>query len=164
MAGFGRVGHRIGEILSIVGHPFVALDSNALVVEKERANGYYPVFYGDVRKPELLKAAGASNAQVIVVTVDDPKATEEVVSSLRKIYPGINIYARGHSLSQCRELRRLGAFGVVSENIEASLELARMVLINIGGNEKKREAVLREFRRSYHAQIDDVIRLEKTKN
>ena len=155
LAGFGRVGHRIGEILLLIGKPFVALDSNALIVEKERANGY-PVFYGDVLKPELLKAAGASNAQVIVVTLDDPNATEEVVSSLRKIYPGINIYARGHSLSQCRELRRLGAFGVVSENIEASLELASMVLKNIGVDEKKREAVLGEFRRSYHAQIDDV--------
>ena len=162
LAGFGRVGHRIGEILSLVGQPFVALDSNAFIVEKERAIGH-PVFYGDVRKPELLKAAGASNAQVIVVTLDDPDATEEVVSSLREIYPGINIYARGHSLSQCRELRRLGASGIVSENVEASLELARMVLKNIGVNEKKREAVLGDFRRSYHAQINDVTRLEKTK-
>ena len=162
LAGFGRVGHRIGEILSLIGKPFVALDSNALIVEKERANGY-PVFYGDVRKPELLKAAGVSNARVIVVTLDDPNATEEVVSSIQKIYPEINIYARGHSLSQCRELRRLGASGAVSENVEASLELARMVLINIGVTKKKREAVLGDYRRSYHAQINNVTGLEKTK-
>lgn len=159
IAGFGRVGHRIGDILSLAGKPFVALDSDALIVEKESANGH-PVFYGDVRKPGILKAAGASNAQVIIVTLNDPNATEEVVSSLQKIYPGINIFARGHTLNQCRELLRLGASGVVSETIEASLELARMVLINIGVNEKKRQAILENFRRKYHAQIGDIIRQE----
>jgi glutathione-regulated potassium-efflux system protein KefB len=161
LAGFGRIGHRIGEILSTANKPFVALDSDALIVKNERANGH-PVFYGDVRNPELLKAAGASNAQIIIVTLNDSDATEQVVSSLRKTHPETNIYVRGHSLSQCRELRRLGASGAVSEHVEASLELARMVLINVGVNKKERDAILENFRRTYHAQIDDVIRSEKT--
>ena len=160
LAGFGRVGHRIGEILSIAGQTFVALDSDALIVEKERANGH-PVFYGDVRKPELLEAAGAGSAQVIIVTLNDPDATEQVVSSLRKTHPEINIYVRGHSLSQCRELGRLGATGAVSENVEASLELARMALMNVGVNDEKREVILADFRRPYHDQIDNVIRSKK---
>ncbi len=85
-----------------------------------------------------------------------------MVSSLRKTHPQTNIYVRGHSLSQCRELRRLGASGTVSEHVEASLSLARMALINVGVNEKEREAILGDFRRAYHAQIDDVTRSEKT--
>ena len=115
-----------------------------------------------MRNPQLLKAAGASNAQVIIVTLNDADATEQVVSSLRKTHPEANIYVRGHSLSKCRELRRLGASGAVSETLEASLGLARMVLINVGVNKKERESILGEFRRTYHAQIDDVIRPEKT--
>jgi hypothetical protein len=83
--------------------------------------------------------------------------TEQLVSSLNKMYPDINIYARGHSLRHCSELRKLGASGVVSENIEASLELARMVLINIQINEKKQKAILEDFRRKYHAGIEDLI-------
>jgi len=163
LAGFGRVGHQIGEIFSIAGKPFVALDSDALIVKKERANGH-PVFYGDVRNPELLKAAGASNAQVIIVSLNDSDATDQVVSSLLKTHPETNIYVRGHSLSQCRELRRLGASGAVSEHVEASLELARMALINVGVNERERDAILGDFRRTYYTQIDDVIRSEKTKD
>ena len=50
----------------------------------------------------------------------------------------------------------------VSEHVEASLELARMVLINVGVNKKERETILGDFRRTYHAQIDDVIRSETT--
>ena len=162
LAGFGRVGCQIGEILSIAGKTFVALDSDALIVKKERSNGH-PVFYGDVRKPELLEAAGAGNAQVIIVTLNDPDATEQVVLSLRKTHPGIRIYVRGHSLIQCRELRKLGASGAVSENVEASLELARMALITAGVDKKTWETLLENFRRTYHARIDNVIGLEKTK-
>ncbi|TNG00210.1 MAG: potassium transporter KefC, partial [Gammaproteobacteria bacterium] len=163
VAGFGRVGHRIGEILSLANKPFVALDSDVSIVEKERAKGH-PVFYGDVRKPEILKAVGASDAKAIIVTLNDINATEEVVASLRETYPQIKIYARGHNLEQCRKLRKLGAFGVVSENIEASLELARMVMTNVGLSEKKGEAILRDFRHTYYSQVDDVTRTKQKKD
>ncbi len=156
LAGFGRVGHRIGDILTLAGKPFVALDSNASVVSNERAKGH-PVFYGDVRNPELMKAAGARNAKIVIVTLNDANAAEQVVSSLRKTHPNMNIYARGDSLDQCRELRRLGASGAVSENVEASLELARLALVSAGFKMDKREAILDDFRRAYHAQINEDI-------
>ncbi|MCK5479087.1 MAG: cation:proton antiporter, partial [Methylococcales bacterium] len=162
IAGFGRVGQRVGEILSISGHPFVALDSDALMVEQEREKGL-PVFYGDVTNSEIMKSAGASNAKIIIVTLNDPAASEKVVSLLRKTYPQIKIFVRGYSLSQCRKLLRLGASDVVSEYVETSLELARLTLINVKVNKKKREAILGDFRRTYYAQIDDINGFEERK-
>jgi monovalent cation:proton antiporter-2 (CPA2) family protein len=156
LAGFGRVGHRIGEILSLAGKPFVALDANATIVGHEREKGH-PVFFGDVRNPDLLERAGARYAQTIIVTLNDQEAAEEVVASLRKNHPGMNIFVRGSSLDQCRKLRRLGASGAVSENVEASLQLARLALKSIDFNKNNREALLNEFRRTYHAQIDEDI-------
>jgi hypothetical protein len=52
----------------------------------------------------------------------------------------------------------LGDGDNVSETVEASLELARMALINVGVNDNEREDIIEEFRQSYHAKIDDVIR------
>ncbi|MGB5457769.1 MAG: monovalent cation:proton antiporter-2 (CPA2) family protein, partial [Gammaproteobacteria bacterium] len=121
LAGFGRVGHRIGEILTLAGQPFVALDSDAAIVKQERAKGH-PVFYGDARQTEIIKSACAVNAEAIIVTLNDPEATEELLISLRQMYPDINIYARGHCLDDCVKLLQLGATGVVSENFEASVE------------------------------------------
>jgi len=156
LVGFGRVGHRVGEILSLAGMPFVALDFNASVVEKERSKGHR-VFYGDARKPDLLEAAGAKNAQIIIVTLNDPEITKQVVSSLRKTHPDVDIYVRGHSMTECRKLRKVGASGAVSENVEASLELAHMALMNVGLDKTKRESIIERFRRSYYAQIDDEV-------
>ncbi|MGD2119735.1 MAG: monovalent cation:proton antiporter-2 (CPA2) family protein [Chromatiales bacterium] len=161
LAGFGRVGHRIGEILTSAGKSYVAMDSSARVVEKERNNGH-PVFYGDVREPQLLKTAGAMHAEVIIVTLNDAEATQEVVASLRKAYPQTRIFARGHSLTECRKLYQLGATGVVSENIEASLELARLVMMSVGVGANRRDEILGDFRRSYNAQMNDVSALAKT--
>ena len=153
IAGFGRVGHRIGEILKVAGEPFVALDSDANIVELQRENGY-PVFYGDVRKPEILKAAGASHANVLIITLNDQDATEQLVASLHKANPEMKIYARGRSLQDCLNLRELGATGVVSENLEASIELARTALKSSGTSKKTREAILEDFRDRYHAQLN----------
>jgi voltage-gated potassium channel Kch len=155
LAGFGRVGRRIGEVLTLAGKPFVAIDSDASLVEKERSNRH-PVFYGDARNTELLRAAGASHAQVIIVTLNDPDASEQLVSSFRKTHPTTIIYARGHSLNQCRELRRLGATGAVSENIEASLELARLALTSVAVDQDAQDGILNEFRQKYYSQIDNI--------
>ena len=153
IAGFGRVGRRIGEILSIAKRPFVALDLDSDVVEIERAKGY-PVFNGDVRNPELLKSAGASNSEIIIVTLNDPDATEQVVETLRKSYPDIIIYARGQGINHCRTLRKLGATAVISENVEASLELAHIVLANVGLKETKIKRIITNFREKYFSQIE----------
>ncbi|MDH5484466.1 MAG: cation:proton antiporter, partial [Gammaproteobacteria bacterium] len=158
LAGFGRVGRRIGEILTLADRHYVALDSDAALVEKERSNGF-PVFYGDACNPELLKAAGANHAQLIIVTLNNPVASEQLVSTFRKSHPDTIIYARGHSLNQCRELRRLGASGAVSENIEASLELARLALTIVDGDHEKQQTILDGFRRKYYSQIDDISNL-----
>ena len=155
LVGFGRVGRRIGEILTGAGITFVALDSDASVVAAERASGR-PVFYGDVSQPGLLKAVGATGARVIIVTLNEPSSAKQVVASLKELYPETRIFARGHDLDVCMELRRLGASGVVSENIEASLELARMTLAEIGMDEQTSEDMLSEFQRKYEAHIKDV--------
>jgi len=155
IAGFGRVGHRIGEILTLAGKSYVALDSDADVVEMAAKNGH-TVFYGDVCKPEIFSVVGANSSKLIIVTINNPIAAEQLVSSLRTLYPDKSIYARGHNLQQSQKLRKLGATGVVSENIEASLELGLMALKDIGIKEKRRKAILEDFRKIYHAQIDEV--------
>jgi monovalent cation:proton antiporter-2 (CPA2) family protein len=154
IAGFGRVGNRIGDILSIIGQPFVALDLDIERVEKERANGH-PVFYGDVRQLEVLKAAGVSDAKMMVITLNDRQATEELLIALRKTRPDMAIFVRGHDLKQCCHLKTLGATVAISENVEASLELARITLSEIGVKEKDQNFILDNFRDAYHAQINE---------
>jgi len=152
VVGFGRVGHRVGEILAQAGQPFVALDSDPDLIARERSRGN-PVYYGDMSNPGVLRAVGASDARIIVVTLNDPRATQDLVAAIKHQYPDIQILARGHNLETCQSLHRLGAVGVVSENVEASLELSRMAMERMGIEGSRSEDVLRDFRQRYHAQI-----------
>jgi monovalent cation:proton antiporter-2 (CPA2) family protein len=152
--GFGRIGHRIGQILELAELPYVALDNNASLVAAERERGH-PVFYGDTNKSEILKLAGTGEKSVVIVALDDFKATEQAVSTLRQLYPGTLILARGGNRKQCQLLHRLGVRVIVSENLSASLELARSVLDLLGHECRNSEAILKQFRRRYYTQIEN---------
>ena len=154
LVGFGRVGHRIGEILARAGQPFVALDSDPALIARYRGRGN-PVYFGDMRSPAVLNSVGAADARLIIVTLNDPEATKSLVAAIREQYPAVQIFARGHNLETCQSLSRLGAAGVVSENVEASLELSRMAMESIGVDAAKSEEVLSAFRHRYHAQIHE---------
>ena len=154
VAGFGRVGRRIGEILTTAGKPYVAVDYNSSLVLRERADGHR-IFYGDVRRPEVLHAVGVADASLVIVTLDDFDATEDVVAALRQVRPNVTILVRGHNAEQCRTLRKLGASLVVSENLEASLELAREALIRDDGDALEAEHLILRFRDEHYAGVEN---------
>jgi len=153
IVGFGRVGTRIGQILSMAKIPFVAVDYDAKIVEEQRKKGY-SVYFGDVLKPNFLEDIGVKDAKTTLVTLNDPEVSVKVVSLLNKNHPELNIYARGHDLEQCTELKKSGASRVVSENIEASIELSQMAVNTIGYDKKKLDNILKNYRDEYYSEID----------
>lgn len=124
------------------------------LVLRERAEGHR-IFYGDVRRPEVLRSVGVAKADLVIVTLDDFEATEDVVAALRQIRPNVTILVRGHNAEQCRTLRKLGASLVVSENLEASLELAREALLQDDGDADEAEMLLLRFRDDHYAHAED---------
>jgi len=152
IAGFGRFGHRVGDILTKAGQSFVAIDINPLTVSKSRAEGH-PVFYGDVRDKTLLDSVGGEDISTIIITISDIKASRLIVSSLRASNPDMFIYVRGRNSSECIALQKLGATGVVSEHIEASIELARMFLAEAGETSKIKGTFFEDYAKAYYNKI-----------
>lgn len=153
LVGFGRMGRRIGSILEFMKLPYVAIDSNVSIVEYEHAEGK-SVYFGDAQRPEVLRAAGVADALLVIVSIDDYKATERIVSSLHSAFPEIPVFARGHDLGKCRELKVLGAHFTVSETLESSAELARVALQYIGADDSEIEFALERFRNDYYGRIN----------
>lgn len=150
--GFGRVGRRVGQILEMRDIPYLAVDSNADIVMLERSAGR-SVFYGDARQHDVLKSMGMVDTNQVIVTVDDFKVAEQVVSCLHRAFPGLDILARGHDLEHCQRLQARGAGFTVSENLEASIALAQAALSALPGNDAEDEAVTNQFRETYSAGL-----------
>lgn len=153
LAGFGRMGHRIGYIMELMKVPYVAIDTNASLVDRERSDGM-SVYFGDAQRPEVLRAAGAADASLVIVSIDDLDVAERVVSTLHSAFPDIPVFARGHDLMKCRDLRVLGAHFTVSETLESSAELARAALLHMGAKDQEIVEALEHFRNDYYGRIN----------
>jgi voltage-gated potassium channel Kch len=159
LAGFGRMGHKIGHIMESMKVPYVAIDSDATLVDCEREEGK-SVYFGDVQRPEVLRAAGAADAPLVIVAIDDLEGTARVVSSLHAAFPDMPIFARGHDILKCQDLRTLGAHFTVSETLEASAELARAALLHMGVKAPEVEVVLEDLRNDYYGRTNKDMREE----
>lgn len=131
IAGFGRVGRVVAALLRKHDIPFLAVDLNVDAVAVARDEGF-PVFFGDIRQPDFMHLCGISTARALVVTMDSPKATNVVVQEGRSQRGDLVIIARARDAKHASELYRLGATDVVPETIEASLQLAEVVLVDVG--------------------------------
>jgi monovalent cation:proton antiporter-2 (CPA2) family protein len=149
IAGFGRVGRRVVRILQAGNIPYLAIDSNADRVLEGRREGF-SVFYGDASQVDVLKAAGAEQAGVLVCTLDQAVPAMRLVNILRQHYPDISIHARGHDWQHCEQLLKAGATIAISETLEASLQLGGAVLHAMGILEEDAAAVIESLRKEYY--------------
>jgi monovalent cation:proton antiporter-2 (CPA2) family protein len=152
LAGFGRVGARIGALLGAAGVPYIALDMKQNRVKDARAQGF-PVFFGDASKVKVLQAAGADHAKMIVVTLDQPEQIERLVSQVRQYYPNMPIHTRARDRRHCADLTMLGATTTVSETLETSLRLTEEILLGTGVEEEVAARVIDEFRDDYYSNV-----------
>jgi CPA2 family monovalent cation:H+ antiporter-2 len=131
IAGFGRVGELVGDMLTRHQIGFTALDNDSRLVSRHRAAGC-PINYGDPTKTELLRRCGIAKAKALVVTMSGPKAVEQIVASARLERSDLTIIARARDAGHARQLYELGVTDAVPETIEASLQLSEAVLVDIG--------------------------------
>jgi Kef-type K+ transport system membrane component KefB len=149
IAGFGRVGRRVARILQAGNIPYLAIDSNTDRVLDGRRDGF-SVFYGDASQVDVLKAAGAGQAGVLVCTLDQAVPAVRLVNILRQHYPDISIHARGHDWQHCEQLLKAGATIAISETLEASLQLGGAVLSTMGIIEEDAAALIESLRKEYY--------------
>ncbi|GAB4354338.1 MAG: monovalent cation:proton antiporter-2 (CPA2) family protein [Gammaproteobacteria bacterium] len=154
IAGFGRVGRRVARILERAELPYVAIDMDSDRVNEARSQGY-SVFFGDASRKEVLEAAGAEQARLLVVSLDNPSSAERCVEGMHRHYPNLPIHARARDSSQALKLRELGATLAVSETWEASLQLGGGVLQSAGLAAEEINALLDEFRHGVYGTTDD---------
>ncbi len=152
IAGYGRVGHTIGTVLASHGIRFVAFDQDPALVARWRDEGQ-PVFYGDIRNPALLAAAKVEQAKVVVLTIDDPRASIEATTLVRHYAPETIIVARARDLTACDALFRAGASRAFPEAVEASLRLAAETLDGLGITDEDAEQMVQQARGKDYALV-----------
>jgi CPA2 family monovalent cation:H+ antiporter-2 len=127
LIGYGVAGRAVARALSACDVTWVGMEMNADTVRAARDAGQ-PVFYGDATSREALEHAHVHEARAVVLLINDPRAAERVVFSLREVAPDVPILMRAHYLAEVGPLRALGAAEVVAEEVEGGVEMLVRVL------------------------------------
>jgi CPA2 family monovalent cation:H+ antiporter-2 len=131
IVGYGRVGQLVGQMLARHDISFVAVDDDPKLVARERQAGAY-VYWGNAARPEFLQRCGIAEAAALVVTINAPRAAEEIVAVARAARPDLTIIARARDAHHATVLYGLGVTDAIPETVEASLQLSEAVLVDIG--------------------------------
>ncbi|MFG6176916.1 monovalent cation:proton antiporter-2 (CPA2) family protein [Halomonas sp. THAF12] len=131
IAGFGRFGQIMGRILQGLKIPYTVLDINAEHVDVVRRYGN-EIYFGDASRLDLLEAAGADKARVLVVAVGDIETSMRIVQRVKRRFPHLRLYARARDRYHAQLLMRAEVAYIIRELLPASLELTREVLVGLG--------------------------------
>jgi CPA2 family monovalent cation:H+ antiporter-2 len=131
IVGYGRIGSLVGDMLGRHGVPFVAIENVVSIVTRARQEGV-EIYWGNAERREFLLRCGLEQARALVVTVENAPAVAEIVRVAHEIREDLIIVARARDARHATELYRLGASDAIPETIEASLQLAETVLVDIG--------------------------------
>jgi len=131
ICGFGRVGQIVGRLLRLRGIPFTALDKSAEQVELVRRFGN-TAYYGDPTRLQLLRAAGADKAKILVVALDDINESLQLVEHAQRHFPHLTILARARNRRHVHLFMDRGVTKSVRETFHSSLRLGLQVLTEAG--------------------------------
>jgi glutathione-regulated potassium-efflux system ancillary protein KefC len=154
IAGFGRYGQIVGRLLLANGIKPTILDYDSEAVEGIRRFGL-TVFYGDATRLDLLRKAGAAEARVLVVAIDDVEQSLALVDMAREHFPALQIVARARNVQHLYQLRDRGVTLIERETFDSALMSARGVLEALGFERHQARNLALRFRRHNLEQIDE---------
>jgi monovalent cation:proton antiporter-2 (CPA2) family protein len=145
ICGFGRFGQIIGRVLRMHGIEFTALERDPGQVEVVRRFGT-KVYFGDPTRADVLRAAGAEQARLLVVTLGEAAAVVRTVEVAKRQFPNLAILARARNRWYAHLLMDRDVDGLVRETFYSSLQLARQALTQLGIDEAAAERAITLFR------------------
>ncbi len=131
IAGFGRFGQIVGRLLMANQCSVTVLDHSARHIARVREFGF-KLFYGDASRVDLLETAGAKEAKLFIIAIDDREKTNEMVELAKRHFPHLKVLARAFDVLHYHELRALGADHIERELFQSSLNLGKLALQELG--------------------------------
>jgi len=131
LAGFGRFGQIIGRLLAAQDFELTILDHSPGQVELVRRFGTN-VYYGDAARTDLLTAAGAENAQLLIVAIDNADKSLQIIDNIKEHFPHLKILARAIDRRHAYQLIKRDIESFRRETFDSALHLGVEALQTLG--------------------------------
>lgn len=161
LAGFGRLGTDLGRLLISAGIRPVILDHDASNVDVLRRFGF-EVYYGDVTRLDLLEAAGAGDAELLIITIGNVNKARALVALCQKHYPHLQIAVSAADRAATYEFMDMGLTVIKRETFDSALALGCDVLQLLGMPTYEAHRLTRLFRRKDEEMLPELQQIFKS--
>jgi len=134
IVGFGRIGQIASQFLFERGYEVSIIDVDVDMIDTARGLGY-EVYYGDGTRLDILYAAGAAEARVILVCVDRKEDATLITERAKAAFPDVPLLVRASDRRHAVELVHAGADLQVKETFESALVLGASALDRLGATQ-----------------------------
>ncbi|HEX6766636.1 MAG TPA: glutathione-regulated potassium-efflux system protein KefC [Polyangiaceae bacterium] len=156
IAGFGRFGQIVGRLLFASGIKATVLDHDPDQIELLKRFDFR-IYYGDATRLDLLHAAGADQAKLLVCAIDDEEASLRLVDAVLEHFPHLAIVARARNIAHWQKLRSRGIRVVERETFESAIVVGRRALELLGVRPYEARERADTFRRHNLRTLEEIL-------
>jgi len=144
IVGFGRFGQVVARMLAGMKIRFTALDASHQQVDFVRQYGN-EIYYGDGSRIDLLEAAGAHRAKLLVLAIDDVDVSVATAALIRGQFPSLKVFARARNRQHAYRLMDHGVKMIRRETFLSAADMGREVLQELGIDARRARDVTARF-------------------
>ena len=131
IVGYGRFGQTVGQMLLAQGISVTLVDTDVEMIDVAGGFGA-KVYYGDGTRIDMLRQAGAAEAQLILFCTDGDQVSPELVESVHEAFPSAAIFVRAYDRRSVMKLKGAPIAGVVREVMESAVKMSRLAMEVVG--------------------------------
>ncbi|MDQ2892312.1 MAG: cation:proton antiporter [Pseudomonadota bacterium] len=131
IVGYGRFGQTVGQMLLASDIPVTLIDTDIEMIDIAGEFGA-KVYYGDGTRLDLLRQAGAAEAELIMFCIDGDQITADILESVKEAFPHAAIYVRAYDRRALVKLKNGPANFIVRELLESAVKMARLAMEQLG--------------------------------
>ncbi len=150
--GFGRFGQIVTQALQLRGVSVTILDADAERVREAQEFGSR-IHFGNGMRRDVLRAAGAAEADVIIVCIDDRVAAKDIVNLVQSKFSQAELLVRAYDRTAAIELIHMGIEQPVRETFESGLRMGMAALRAAGVSEDDAAEAIEDVRRRDESRL-----------
>jgi Kef-type K+ transport system membrane component KefB/voltage-gated potassium channel Kch len=131
VVGYGRFGQTVAQMLIASDIPVTLIDSDIEMIDVAGEFGA-KVYFGDGTRLDLLRQAGAAEAELILFCIDGDQLDPELMEGVHAAFPKAAIFVRAFDRRTLIKLRETPARLIVREVMESAVRMARLALEQLG--------------------------------
>ena len=153
VVGYGRFGQTVAQMLLAADIPVTLIDIDTEMIDVAGEFGAR-VYFGDGTRLDLLRQAGADEAELILFCLDGEQPDAALLLAVREAFPKAAVFVRAYDRRMLVALRNAPVHYVVREVMESAVQMARAALDHLGNSEEEIDRAEAFYRQNDRERLD----------